>query len=52
MHYTDLRAGEFTWFAILLVILAALGAAQPAWFETHLSTDSHRTAMETRLWHR
>jgi NADH-quinone oxidoreductase subunit L len=52
MHYTDLRAGEFTWFAILLVILAALGATQPAWFETHLSTDSHRTAMETRLWHR
>ena len=45
MHYTDLRAGEFTWFAILLVILAVLGATQPAWlrnsFIHRLSPNRH-----------
>jgi NADH-quinone oxidoreductase subunit M len=52
MHYTDLRTGELTWLAILLAILAALGVTPPAWFETHPPNDSHRTAMETRLWHK
>jgi NADH:ubiquinone oxidoreductase subunit 4 (subunit M) len=52
MHYTDLRTGEFTWLAILLAILAVLGVTPPAWFETHPPTDSHRTAMETRPWHK
>jgi NADH:ubiquinone oxidoreductase subunit 4 (subunit M) len=52
IYYTDLRAGEITWLAILLAILAALGVTPSAWFETHPPTDSHRTAMETRLWHK
>ena len=51
IRYEDLRGGELAAFALLLVILAVLGAT-PQWLDSDLLVDHSLTAMERTPWHK
>jgi NADH:ubiquinone oxidoreductase subunit 4 (subunit M) len=52
LRYEDLRAGEISYFAALLGIIAILGSMPPAVMESAPVIGAARTSLEMILWRR